>query len=86
MNGVPKTVWISKKYSGSLCRIPYPTNSKSSGIPEFRKSKLTKFWKYSWNSSQAGRAVTTGFPMSSMGVMWILQVDLEFNNFNNQQN
>ena len=34
-------------------------------------SKLTKFWGYSWNSSQADRAFITGFPISSMGGMWI---------------
>ena len=56
MNGVPKRFRISKKCNGSLCKIPYPANSKSWGILEFRKNlngipgipaKLTKFWEYS---------------------------------------
>ena len=35
---VPKNFRISKKDNCSFCRIPEPTNSKSWGIPEFRKN------------------------------------------------
>ena len=38
LNWVPKTFRISKKYNRSLCRIPNPADSKSWGIPEFRKT------------------------------------------------
>ena len=38
VNGASKNFRISKKYSGSLCRIPYPADSKSWGIPEVRNS------------------------------------------------
>ena len=37
---------------------------------EFR-SKFTKFWRTSWTSRQARQAFTTGFPMLSMGSIWI---------------
>ena len=80
MNKVSKNFRISKKYNGTLCRIPYPADSKPCGIPEFRKIlngfpgipvKILKIWECSWNSSKADRAFITGFPMSSMGGMWI---------------
>ena len=75
MNGVPKNFRISKKYNGSLCRIPYPTDSKSWEIPEFCKTlsgfpgipvKINKIFGIFMNSSQANRAFITGFPVSSM--------------------
>ena len=37
VNGVPKNFIISKKFNGSLCRIPNSADSKSWAIPEFRK-------------------------------------------------
>ena len=37
LNWVPKNFRISKKDSSSLCRIPNPADSNSSGIPEFCK-------------------------------------------------
>ena len=37
---------------------------------EFR-SKFTKFWGNLWISSQAYQAFSTGFPVSSMGCVWI---------------
>ena len=37
LNWVPKNFRISKKDSGSLCRIPNHADSKSWGIPEFGK-------------------------------------------------
>ena len=47
---------------------------------EFR-SKFAKIWGNSWISSQAHRAFTSGFPMSSMGggVGWGGGVDIFWN-------
>ena len=39
-------------------------------LMEFR-SKFTKFWGNSWISSQAYKALPTGFPVSSMAGVWI---------------
>ena len=80
MNGVPKNFRISKNCNDSLCRIPYPADSKSWGIPEFRKIlngfpgipvKIDKMLGIFMDSIQADPAFITGFPMSSMGSMWI---------------
>ena len=75
MNGAPKNCRISKKYNGSLYSIPYPADSKSWRIPEFRKMlngffgipvKINKilviFMEFQF---------ITVFPLSSMGGMWI---------------
>ena len=80
LNWVPKNFRICKKDSSSLCRIPNPADSKYLGIPEFCKTlnefpgipvKIPKIWGNSWNSSRADQAFITGFPMSSMGGVWI---------------
>ena len=42
LNWVPKNFRISKKDNCSFCKIPEPADSKSCGIPEFRK-KLNGF-------------------------------------------
>ena len=55
---------------------------------EFR-SKFTKFERNSWKSSQAHRAVITGFPMLSIGGIdvWIyFLLVLETSNLNVEQN
>ena len=63
MNGVPKNFRISKKYNGSLCRIPYSADSKSWGIPEFRKI-LNGFPGI---PVKLDRAFITGFPWGEGG-------------------
>ena len=47
------------------------------------QSKLTKFWEYSWNSSQPDRAFIAGFPVSSIGgedvdIFWNNLIDFMF--------
>ena len=60
----------------SLPSYAKPTDSKSWGIPEFRKNlndfpgipvKIYKIWGHLWISSHTHWALLTGFPMSSMG-------------------
>ena len=83
LNWVPKNFRISKNDNCSLCRIPEPADSKSWGIPEFHnftkiwmvflefRLKFAKFWGNLWISSHTHWAFLTGFPMSSIGGVWI---------------
>ena len=80
LNWVPKNFTISTRDSSSLCRIPNPADSESWGIPEFCKIfngflgisvKINKILGKFMGFQLGSPSISTGFPMSSMGCVWI---------------
>ena len=78
---VPTNFRICEMHSNILCKIPNPAGSKSWGISEFCKTFNGFSGILAKNSQTFGEIheipvsltehLTKGFPMSSMGGMWI---------------
>ena len=80
LNWVLKNFRISKNDSSSFCRISNLADSKSWGTPEFCNTsndfrgipvKIHKIWRKFMDFQSCSLSIFTGFPMSSMGGVWI---------------